>query len=358
MTRGIHKSLFKPLFDVVVEHDFYFRNDEEPYPHKRERNASDESEIAGQQNGVCDCLKFMPCDETRRVMNNAGLILSNTVSGFRISYDESKLDVLRLFASDFEGPLNFVFKAYSEDPKFKSYSDAYPSNKNGFLYFMTRLTTNHKGRIQPQQKFVSTEELEKTIEAEKQEEALKRLAKIKQLDGEENVKPEKVDIEVDEDVRELLPDLDMKDRISSPVFVIRISGLNKDASMLKNWPAAMPTIYLISLSSRKRYWKYYLFGNYAKQAALNSELNIFDSSDQIKFKPLRQEVLGNQSVAYTYVSDQPIQLRKVYKHKFQLKPGRDAAALIARLPVANNNQVGYETIENQEMIVSEIYINS
>jgi hypothetical protein len=75
---------------------------------------------------------------------------------------------------------------------------------------------------------------------------------------------------------------------------------------------------------------------------------------------MREEMLADNRIAYTFRSKQQIPLNEHYPFRFQLKQKAqgDETVVIPRLPVASVRQVGMEAVAEQVTIVSEIYINS
>lgn len=90
---------YRPLFTFRVEHDFF--------------------------SGVCPCLEFVPTAHSERIIGNCGLQLKKSAGGFTVIYDDERSDALLAYAHDQAEPLCFEFKAYSNDPQFKGYSEPF-----------------------------------------------------------------------------------------------------------------------------------------------------------------------------------------------------------------------------------------
>jgi len=73
-----------------------------------------------------------------------------------------------------------------------------------------------------------------------------------------------------------------------------------------------------------------------------------------------EELLSDQSLAYTFRSKKKIPFNDYYPFRFQLKhkDQGDEVVVINQLPVASVKQIGTEQIANHATVVAEIYINS
>lgn len=274
--------------------------------------------------GVCSGLDFHPTDETREVVEKAGLLLRETPDGIQIIYDQDRLDALEMYALDAADAPSFDFKISSNDPGFRNYTEPYTGTRDEVLYF-DNLSTDGKGN-----QSLSVDE----FVSERDMKAL--------------------------DAAELNEILRQKDRFLPPEFVLRIYFDSDAGPQLKYWLEQPPTIYSISFNSRQRYWKYYLLGKMAEIDDSKNRYSIVDPDNKIEFETTGREVLSGQYPAYTFRSKQRIPLYERYPFRFQLRQTGEAgeSTLIPRLPVASIDKLGSDAIAEQEIIVSEIYINS
>ncbi len=93
---------------------------------------------------------------------------------------------------------------------------------------------------------------------------------------------------------------------------------------------------------------------------MNSGFRIVDPDNKVEFETTGEERLPNQSIAYTFRSKQQIPLYERYPYRFELRQKGKAGetTVIPSLPVASVKQFGKDAKAEQEIIVSEIYINS
>lgn len=274
--------------------------------------------------GFCPSLNFYPTDRTRALLANAGLLCQETIDGIRIVYDRDRIEALEMYALDKEEALSFDFWVSSSDPDFRSYTEPYTGAENEILYFDNMVTSGTGEQVISASKLVSDKD-------------------FRQPDSEE-----------------LKDMLSQKDRLMPPEFVLRIFARNNKASLLKQWLGQPPTIYSIRFNSRQRYWKYYLLGKIVQADGTNNGFRIVDPENRVEFETTGQERLPNQSIAYTFRSKQRIPLYERYPYRFQLrqKSTTGETTVIPSLPVANVSQFGKDAMAEQEIIVSEIYINS
>jgi len=288
-------SMFRHLFSVSVNHDFF-------------------------SGGRCHCLNFVATGETQHVMENAGLLLRKTTDGIGIAYDESRLEALQQFAADSDDTLYFEFKVYSHSPEFRDYTYPFSGSGQEILFFCNENLNQSNGeRIKLHtNEYASTQDF------------------------------------VPLDSIQLKDILNGKDRFLPPVFVIKIAVNNKQSifdTQLK--PTARD--FYIHFKPRHTIWKFFLLGNMAKENAY-----IYDADDKIEFESAGEATLEGQRTAMVFKSKQNIPLNEKYNLHFQLKEKAQGGerVLIDRLPVACLNHVGKEVVAEDEMVISEIYINS
>jgi hypothetical protein len=255
---------------------------------------------------------------------NAGLLCQESTDGIQIVYDRDRIEALEMYSLDQQEPLSFDFKISSSDPDFRSYSEPYTGGENEILYFDNRATDGSGTQVISASEFVSDRD-------------------FRQPNSEE-----------------LKDMLSQKDRLILPEFVLRIFAYNNKGSLLKQWLEKPPIIYSIRFNSRQRYWKYYLLGKIVRADDTNNGFRIVDPDNKVEFETTGEERLPNQSIAYTFRSMQQIPLYERYPYQFQLRQKGKAGEItvIPSLPVASVKQFGKDAMAEQEIIVSEIYINS
>jgi len=292
-------SLYETLLSVAVEHSY---------------NSS----------GVCSSLNFRPTGKTRSIAEKAGLLLRKTLDGIQIVYDRDRLDALEMIAQDRSEPLSFDFRVSSSDTDFRSYSEPYSDDRNEILYF-----DNRSARGSGRQSISTSERV-----SEKDFRAM--------------------------DSAEINEILSHKERLLPPEFVLKIYADNDDGPLLKQWLGQPPTIYSISFDSRQRYWKYYLLGKMVNGDRAQHRFSVVDPDNKFEFETTGQELLSGQRLAFTFRSKQRIPLYEHYPFRFQLRQNGEAgeSTVIPSLPVASAGRIGSDAIADQEIIVSEIYINS
>lgn len=292
-------SHYKTLLSVAVEHGYY-------------------------SSGVCASLDFQPTPKTRELVEKAGLLLRKTADGIRIIHDRDRLDALEMFALDASDAPGFDFKVFATDSGFRNYTEPYTGARGEVLYFDNRSADGSGKQSLTASEFVSERDMKSP------------------------------------DSAELNETLSQKDRLLPPEFVLRIYFDSDAGPQLKYWLEQPPTIYSISFNSRQRYWKYYLLGRIAEIDESKNRYSIVDPDNGIEFETTGREVLSGKYPAYTFRSKQRIPLYERYPFRFQLRQTGEAgeSTLIPRLPVASIDKFGSEAIAEQEIIVSEIYVNS
>lgn len=251
-------------------------------------------------------------------------MLRKSSSGIQIVYDEARLEALEMYALDPLEPLSFDFKVYSSDPDFRSYTEPFTGKDDDILYFDNLAVSGSGTQAISESEFVSA-------------------ADFRQGDS-----------------NELAEILNQKDRLINPEFVLRIHATNNEGSLLNQWLVQPATIYSIKFNSRQRYWKYYLLGNRGMKNNSEDGFSIIDPDNQFEFETTGEEMLSDESIAYTFRSRQRIPLYEHYRFRFQLRQKGQSGetTVIPSLPYASVRQSGAEAIAGKEVIVSEIYINS
>lgn len=287
-------SAYSLLFDFDVKHD-YFAN------HK------------------AVSVRFEPHSETAKLLKSLGLIERRRDNGIALFFEEGQREALRLYAEDEQEPLQFVYKAYVDDPLFERYTTPMPNRSGKVLRFKNDL---------PRQ-------------------ALSEDVVIHPDDRVSEVALASIETLQDDGL------LTARDGLLKPSFLLQLaanaeSGLRDDEGVF-NGPH-----YMIHFAATQSYWKYFLLGDIAKRDAY-----IVDLSEQVEFEPSGEEALANQQIALTYVSKEAIAMQQRSECRFQLRESSfgGGKVLIKRLPVASANQVGRGQYHGKEVVVSEIYVN-
>jgi len=285
---------YKTLFCLDVEHTFF-------------------------ASGTLADVHFVPISATSVILNKAGLLSKETGNGLSVFYDHHGAEVLRLFAADLDEPLRFSFKAFSQDRAFDLCTET-PSKPEAILHFDT--------------------------------------AKAK-LEGSGRLRLHEQDYVSDGDfvpfTSPLLDDLlSPKDRLLKPTFTITVHIAKEDVSGFDEPGTIHPRHYYIRFHAREMVWKYYVLGNLAKRNAY-----IADANNGTEFEALGETALTDHRRALLFRSKRPIPLRERTEYRFQLRERGSGVGkvLIQRLPVATADNFYKETIDGQEVMVSEVYVN-
>lgn len=134
-------------------------------------------------------------------------------------------------------------------------------------------------------------------------------------------------------------------RVIPPIFTLDIDVSRKKQMVNEK--------YVIKLTARDMYWKYYFFGDLAN---LDLEIHDLNAQAPISFRFSNEPVAKNGKA---FISQCAILLNEVPKEKFQLKDKNNSGkVLIKRLPNAGVHLIGKERDSNgQSILVAEIYIN-
>ena len=288
-------SDYQTLFDIQIAHDYFVGE-------------------------LCACLEYIPTDTTVRIMRNTGLVMRKSNHGFWVAFDRDYRDAMQLQLAETGEGLDLVFKVYTTDPQFRTYTEPFSESTQGVLYFTNRImpsSANHKARLHAG-KVVSTEDFLE-VEAE-----------------------------------ELQGVLDRKDRLIPPVSVIRIHADQRSNPLFDKKNNAKSPSFTVQFTARRTYWKYFLQGNKADVDAF-----IFDPDGRVEFDATGPDRLADGSSVLTYRSKQSIPMNERFDFRFQLKQRKNGIdkVLYKQLPFARAGQTGKEVVAQQAIAVSEIYIN-
>lgn len=286
---------YKTLFCVDVEHTFF-------------------------ASGALADLSFVPVPATSAILNKAGLLSKETGKGLSVFSDQRGAEVLRIFAAELEEPLRFSFKVFSQYRALDLCTDPTPATQAAILHFDTqRAKPGEDGRL--------------------------RLHEQEYVSGQDFVPI----------ASPLLDDLlNPKDRLIKPAFTVTVHVTGADIQGVDAPGPSHPPHYYVKFHARQMVWKYYVLGNLAKRSAY-----IADANNDIEFDALGETALTGHRRALLFRSKRPIPLREKTEYRFQLRERGTGTGkiLIPRLPVATADQFYKETIDGQDVMVSEVYVN-
>jgi len=281
---------FNLLFNIDVKHPFF-------------------------SDGFCGRLEFIPGTACSRLLKNTGALLRTNPRGLEIHFDQTKLDILNLYAQDKDDPMVFCFKVFSRDPYVTNYTDLASFPKNSVLFFDNRRAPNTGADSISlnQEQFVSMQDFA-AITSEPLDKILSR-----------------------------------QDRIKKPFFIVNIAV--SEAHLAR---PDQPRHYGIEFAARKTRWKYFLLNELAKK-----NLYISDSKNEVEFEKLNDSRRIGEKCAVVFRSTTALPLLENSHYRFQLKEMNSGhgRTLINRLPVASPDLVCLERLQNEEITTSEIFIN-
>ena len=285
-------GFYQPLFTVSVDHMYF-------------------------SDGLWKGLDFVPNPGTLKIIKNAGIHFKPTKhkSGIAVFYDEDKSRVLRLYAEDTDGSLNFCFKVYSQDRTFANYTAPSSRMANAILFF------NNRGADGG---------------AESGKTRLNKEDFVSEKDFEE------MGALIAEDI------LCERDRRIPPDFVVSIfikPGKNGDFDAQE---------FRIKFNAKQLFWKYYLLGNMNRNSPF-----IVDLDSRVEFEFCGEVTLQGNNPAKVFRSKESIPVLERSNYRFQLREAGQGSGkvLIKRLPVASESRLGMEVINGKHEIISESFIN-
>lgn len=280
-------GIYQPLFTLTVRHAYF-------------------------TDGLWRGLDFLPDRATRKLLDNAGLLVRQTANGISVFHDGTQ--ALQRYVQDSADGLRLSFKARARDRSFANYT-AFGTNTDhaSVLYFEGRQVPDSQGgKALSKEDFVSDRDL-------------------RQLDA-------------------LLAEgiLDEREMRVPPDFVFSIyleSATNGGFSA---------SDYAIDFDARRSYWKYHLLGNMNR-----SNPFIVDLDNQVEFEYCGEVLLYENKPAKVFRSKELIPFLEKSNYRFQLRePGPGAGkVLIKRLPVASGSRLGMEMIDGRSVVVSESFVN-
>lgn len=286
---------YKPLFCLDIEHAFF-------------------------ASGTPAGLHLVPVPTTSEILHKAGLLSKETGKGISLFCNQRGVDVLRLFAAEIQEPLQFSFKVFSQYPAFGACTEPAPVQQEVMLHFDGRnAMPDEDGRLR-----------------------LHAQDSVSDQDFAPLASPLFTDL------------LSPKDRLIKPVCTVTIPVRDADLQGIDSPGVSQPPRYYVKFHARELVWKYYVLGNFAKKNAY-----ITDANNDMEFESMGETALSDHRRALLFRSKRPIPLREKTDYRFQLREQGAGAGriLIPRLPVATADQFYKETIDGQDVMVSEVYVN-
>jgi hypothetical protein len=286
---------YRRLFSVAVKHQFF-------------------------SHAVPLGLKFVPTPKTVTTLQRTGMLVKNTTNGISGFYDEADAEVLSRDAAGQDEAWTIGFKVFSSDPVFANYTELFRHREDAILYFDNRNGTDD-------------------------------VTGIVRLHHEEYVAEENVQSVTSPSLEELLT---KKDRLVRPLCLVNLWMTERERRVLES-PAHTPAgVYLVKFKARQTFWKYYVLGKLSRK-----RLSIVDLDNKIEFEYVGNTSLSDDRTAITFRSHEAISLSARSDYRIQLKEAGPSGpkVLIPRLPVPNASRLHKETLDGQEILVSELYIN-
>jgi hypothetical protein len=265
----------------------------------------------------CRHLNLVPSRNTQQLLDNADLAIRQSGNGVSLFASVAGLEVLRLHASEGTEPLRLVFKAYSPDPFFGNYTE---SAGAGLFHFETSALANGDEPLHLHQADHASEADRMSMEAAAGADLL-----------------------------------EASERLVKPVFIV-VFNLSSGHLAHREGEPFRPHRYLIRFKARETVWKYLLLGDLCREG-----LSMKGQNGQPDFVFLGQERLANDQPACVFRSTVAIPLRERSDMHIQLLGGDargSSKVLVKRLPVPSCTQLGLVRIDEAEVLVSEIYVNS
>jgi hypothetical protein len=286
---------FLPLFGVTVEHQFFGLK-------------------------ACVPFDFVPTSATTVSLAQCGLLVRSSPNGITVfCEDEAQADLRRATNVD-DKSLMLEFKVFPRDRDFAKYTDPVTAAPSAVLYFDSWRA-------------------------------------VKDPDGRQRLHPDECASEKffeDWNSPLIRTAVATRDAIFKPSFLVNIS-VNDPLDETGLQPAIFtPASYYIRFAARKTFWKYYFFGDLG-----NKNLYIADLNGNVEFKCLGTTEVANSKVALTFVSGTTIPMQDTPEQRFQLRENgaMGEKVVIKRLPNASVGQINKEIIEENAVLVSEMYIN-
>ena len=250
-------------------------------------------------------LEFVPTPKAVKTLQHTGMLVKNTTNGISCFYDEAHAEILGRDAAGQDEACSIGFKVFSRDPAFANYT--------------LKRTDDVTGMVR--------------------------------LHHEEYVAEGNLQSVTSPGLEELLT---KKERLVRPLCLVSLCMTERERRVLESPEHAPAGVYIVKFKARQTFWKYYVLGNLSRK-----RLSIVDLDNKIGFEYAGNTSLSDDRMAITFRSQEAITLSVRSDYRIQLKeagPG-GPKVLIPRLPVPNASRLHKETLDGQEILVSELYIN-
>ena len=286
---------YRRLFSFAVEHQFF-------------------------SDAVGPGLEFVPTPKAVKTLQHTGMLVKNTTNGISCFYDEAHAEILGRDAAGQDEACSIGFKVFSRDPAFANYTELFRHREDAILYFDNRDGTDD-------------------------------VTGMVRLHHEEYVAEGNLQSVTSPGLEELLT---KKERLVRPLCLVSLCMTERERRVLESPEHAPAGVYIVKFKARQTFWKYYVLGNLSRK-----RLSIVDLDNKIGFEYAGNTSLSDDRMAITFRSQEAITLSVRSDYRIQLKeagPG-GPKVLIPRLPVPNASRLHKETLDGQEILVSELYIN-
>ncbi len=336
---------YRPMFNIALEHDYF---------------------SAGKFPGV----SLKPTPESEKLMNNANLVSRVRQDGLTVFYDADYLDTLKVYAADNDEPLKLNFECDAETESFHNFTNASSFASNKTLFFDSNNTDKSfiGKKYLHSNEFVSSDDLAENFNSaaalNEQFNSVLHFSPDRALlftaaQTEKNPTGKTLLAANDVEQRRAIAQAmarhsTLKSRKQPSVGLISIQITPGELEQLTAAPVTTYNDYYIRFQARETHWKYFLVGEANREGAF-----IKDVRGEIDFDDLGEEQLADGRFARVFLSRQAMPLVDRAKPKFQLQIMKNnrPKVLVSRLQVASSKRINRVTVDNQELFVSEIYVN-
>lgn len=266
----------------------------------------------------CRPLRFVPTAACLAQLRRIGLVLRAARGGAALFADADRLPYLREHVADAGGALKLLFEVHSADPHFPRYTVP-PAAPGEILFFDTRAAHRvEDGRLLLHAAPYATARDRRPL----------------------------TDPELGQAFDARTP--------NKPAMLVQLVLDGAPDGLCQRWRTPLLRDFLLRFDAGQTRWKYLLLGELGQR-----DLTISDASKQTVFRQLGSTELPGRQVAKMFLSDAAIPMRETPDQRFQLKEnsGLGEKVLIKRMPTACVGRIFRELVGEQEVLVSEIYIN-
>jgi len=336
---------YRPMFNIALEHDFF-------------------------RGGKFPGISLKPTAESQKLMHNANLVTRARHDGLTIFYDADYLDTLKLYAEDADEPLKLNFECDAEEQNFHNFTNASLFSVNKTLFFDSNNTDSSfiGKKYLHKHEYASSDDLVENFSVptalrEQHDSVMKFSADRALLFTPDQTKENPVgkvpldpaDVEQCQSIAKGIANHSSMQSSKQPsVGLISIQVSSGELDELSSGSLTTYNDYHIKFQARETHWKYFLVGEANREGAF-----IKDVKSEIEFDDLGEEQLADGRFAHVFLSRQAMPLVERAKPKFQLQIMKNnrPKVLVSRLPVASSKRINRVLVDQQELFVSEIYVN-